>query len=88
MYLVEQEEPVRRRIALEVLDLTPGRCRVPRRWRLGLAVDIDHAIVKEGQCRTWRPNARDWSISRNRFRGSPVRVWRSDDSQRAIVTGT
>ena len=37
----------------------------------------DH--IQDGQFGRWLENARDWSITRNRFWGSPVPVWKSDD---------
>jgi isoleucyl-tRNA synthetase len=50
-----------------------------RMLELNRDIDWTPAHIKDGSFGKWLANARDWSISRNRFWGSPIPVWKSDD---------
>jgi isoleucyl-tRNA synthetase len=52
-----------------------------RMSELNQQIDWVPENVKDGQFGKWVAGARDWSISRNRYWGSPIPVWKSDDPE-------
>ncbi|WP_438387437.1 isoleucine--tRNA ligase [Actinopolyspora saharensis] len=50
-----------------------------RMVELNQRIDWVPEHIRDGQFGKWLENARDWNISRNRYWGSPIPVWMSDD---------
>ena len=46
----------------------------------------DH--VKKGNSGSWIENARDWSLSRTRYWGTPMPIWQNDKTGEIIVVGS
>ena len=46
------------------------------------------SFVKEKRFHNWLRDARDWNISRNRYWGTPLPIWISDDGEEIVVIGS
>ncbi len=44
--------------------------------------------LKEGRFGNWLLQARDWAVSRNRYWGTPIPIWRAEDSDDLHVIGS
>ena len=59
-----------------------------RMFYLNETINWKPKATGEGRFGNWLKNANDWNLSRSRFWGIPLPIWRSEDKQEEILIGS
>ena len=59
-----------------------------RMFDLNETINWKPKATGEGRFGNWLKNANDWNLSRSRFWGIPLPIWRSEDKQEEILIGS
>lgn len=59
-----------------------------RMHELNLGVNWKPKATGEGRFGNWLANANDWNLSRSRFWGVPLPIWRTEDGKEEIIIGS
>ena len=59
-----------------------------RMFELNKSINWKPASTGEGRFGNWLQNANDWNLSRSRFWGTPLPIWRTKDGSEEIIIGS
>ena len=57
-------------------------------FELNQTINWKPKATGEGRFGNWLANANDWNLSRSRYWGIPLPIWRTDDGQEEMIIGS